>query len=29
MSTLHALACCASMFALPMAILWPAREVTR
>lgn len=23
MSTLHALACCAAMFALPVAIVWP------
>lgn len=23
MSTLHALACCAAMFALPVAVVWP------
>lgn len=29
MSTLHAFACCAALFALPVAVVWPAREVAR
>ena len=29
MNTLYALACCAALFALPVAVVWPAREATR
>lgn len=28
MNTLHALACCAALFALPVAVVWPLSPTT-